>query len=210
MSLTQYEIYEACKRGELFTIDNVRIVSMETTCPPGCNRAQIGCVVRVGSNKESVLNDVDLDNIHIYKKTKYDPCRKFRKGDKVRLVKYKNRTPYDYEDYCMVEEESLVYTLPEDEAEDGFVYIDEEHSVCVCYLELFMPVEELEPYYVHECKSDCSFEVCCEKQGKVVCRMAYFWHSESCRGELTKEQAKAAAEAERDRLNAEHRKEMEK
>lgn len=199
------DIQDAIKADKRFTFTNVKIHWLDHERGDICMNNHFPSI-----ENQPVNLSLDIKEISVYEQPKYDPCRKFRKGDKVRLVKYKNRTPYDYEDYCMVEEESLVYTLPEDEAEDGFVYIDEEHSVCVCYLELFMPVEELEPYYVHECKSDCSFEVCCEKQGKVVCRMAYFWHSESCRGELTKEQAKAAAEAERDRLNAEHRKEMEK
>ena len=127
---------------------------------------------------------------------KYDPNRLFRKGDKVRLVKYKNRTPYDLENYCMVEEEGCVYTLPEDETEDGFVCIDEEHSVCVCYLELVTPVEEQEPYSVSEATVQYLVK---EDNKKVVAQFCKLYHPH----------AKAAAEAERDRLNAEFRKEKE-
>jgi hypothetical protein len=125
---------------------------------------------------------------------KYDPNRIFRKGDKVRLVKYKNRTPYDLENYCMVEEEGCVYTLPEDEAEDGFVCIDEEHSVCVCYLELFTPVEELEPYIVVDAHTH--WDVA-DKNMKTVAMYSKGNHPH----------AKEAAEAECARMNAEHRKE---
>lgn len=127
---------------------------------------------------------------------KYDQNRLFRKGDKVRLVKYKNRTPYDLENYCMVEEEGCVYTLPEDETEDGFVCIDEEHSVCVCYLELFTPVEELEPYSVSEATVQYLVK---EDNKKVVAQFCKLYHPN----------AKAAAEAECARLNAEYRKEQE-
>lgn len=128
---------------------------------------------------------------------KHDPCRLFKKGDRVRLVERYGRKPDDGAPI------NVICDVEEDEYEDGTVTITycydhkaELFRVTALYLELVTPVEELEPYYVREFREtvqilrrDCGIEV----------------------ASYDKEEhphAKEAAEAERDRLNAEYRKEQ--
>ena len=141
-------------------------------------------------------------------KPKYDPCRPFKKGDKVKRRTVFGRT-------CNAIGSLGVYTVIEDEKENsGNVIIVDgtnvTYKVKAVFLELVTPVEELEPYYVKdvnvdtgECFETESYEV--RKDG--VTLAAFFCYNPRA---MTKEQAKAAAEAERDRLNAKSRKEQEK
>lgn len=152
---------------------------------------------------------------------KYDPCRKFRKGDKVRVVerygrKFWNAAP------------ETIYTVVEDE----YLHDDQNvlHRGCVgindgkpetlsswnipfFHVELVTPVEELYPYSVcQDAEMEC-FEVYkCEytegeegdeKVWKIV-RTTYFYGDKQ--GLRTLAEAKEAAEAECARLNAEYRK----
>lgn len=136
---------------------------------------------------------------------KYVPNRKFRKGDKVRVVEWNGRCPQ-----C----EGLlgkITTVLRDENYFGVrIQIgDSGESYCTpepCFLELVNPVEELEISRVFDDK----------KMGAWIVTKDNFTHA--CfpyRCEVndnianSKEEAKSAAEAERDRLNAEHRKEQE-
>lgn len=126
---------------------------------------------------------------------KYDPCRKLRKGDRVREVLVKGRRfDDDYPEYFMSETSTVV--IEEDNLH--FVRIKhpngEQHSYDAVYLELVTPVEELEPYSVEEYVDFYAVE----KDGakySIFLKGSYY------------SSAKAAAEAERDRLNAEYRKE---
>ncbi len=137
---------------------------------------------------------------------KYDPCRLFRKGDKVRVVAWNGRKYRDYDHStelttgCTGE----IWEDEKDEQDEGFVSVIYEGYIrCVppCYLELVTPVEELEPYYIEEelgtitvlSKKDPIFHKC--------------WHYAGVKSGVI---ALEAAQAERDRLNAKHRKEMEK
>ena len=132
---------------------------------------------------------------------KYDPCRKFRKGDKVRLVPFHGRCPIMYGENVFGIEEIL--TVEENENKEYEVLVNGSsarqmfHS---CFLELVTPVEDLEPYSVHE--TDYLYRVmqsvACGEQ--VVCESRKNTHPH----------AKEAAEAERARLNEEWRKEHQK
>lgn len=79
--------------------------------------------------------------------SKYDPCRMFKKGDRVEVVKYKGRNG------SMDTSVATLAVVIEDEEEDGWIYIQAKGSnkidtIDPAYLELVTPVEELEPYRV--------------------------------------------------------------
>lgn len=79
---------------------------------------------------------------------KYDPCRMFRKGDKVRVVKCNGRSPaMPFSDY----KEGDICIVMKDEDETSYFVRVESDDKCgrdflFCCLELVAPVEELEPY----------------------------------------------------------------
>lgn len=149
---------------------------------------------------------------------KYDPNRPFREKDIVRYKPLNGREcpamPCDE----FYREKTLTVVANEDcnhrvlvQTQDG-----REKYIMFCYLELVTPVEELELYKVNHVKELELFEVCyyemgddtVEKEGelhKMV--MTIYWYGKS-QWDRTEEEAKAAAEAERDRLNAEYRKDQ--
>ena len=131
-------------------------------------------------------------------KPKYDPCRPFHVGDKVRRRKVlegrylscmMHDLPFDTDFTVISGEKNAMVGINKD---------DDIHFVSFAMLELVTPVEELEPYSVRE--SD-AFDIVCE--GKIVMTIPFTEYDY-----YTFEQAKAAAEAEADRLNAEWRKEQ--
>lgn len=145
-------------------------------------------------------------------KPKYDPCRLFKKGDK---VEYSPRDGRDCLEAPWIYDEAEVI---EDEDKNGSVVVrftfnygePAVHKVPWYYLQLVSPVEELEPYRIFE-NSHC-FEVRRKEpdddRGTGYDRdvsIFFFSHPPYTR---TKEAARAAAEAECARLNAEHRKEQ--
>ena len=128
---------------------------------------------------------------------KYDPSRKFRKGDIVRHVPHNGREcpamPLD--EYYRVK----TLTVVEDEDANHNVFVETQDGrnkyIRFCFLELVTPVEEIEPYSV----SEATVQYLVKKDNKkVVAQFCKLYHPN----------AKAAAEAERDRLNAKHRKEQ--
>ena len=135
---------------------------------------------------------------------KYDPCRLLKKGDRVEVVKNKGRigsteTPV-----------GTLATVTEDEEEAEWIYIQAEGSnkidtIDPAYLELVTPVEELEPYYTalstEEIDGDTvEFWAVRDEHDDTVAK----FYVELYRADG----AQKAAEAERDRRNAEHRKEQ--
>lgn len=130
---------------------------------------------------------------------KYDPCRRFRKGDKVRVVEWSGRNPVMPFMDCKVGDIGTV--IKDEEATSFFVRLHlegkYEKDMPYCHLELVTPVEEMEPYSVEEYSY--YWHVLYEEHGgkMTVCKFLKAYHPH----------AKAAAEAERDRLNAEYRKE---
>lgn len=131
---------------------------------------------------------------------KYDPCRKFKKGDKVRVVERNGRSPI----LCGAVELGGTYTVRTDE-DDGDVILDIGYgalggeSIAWTFLELLTPIEELEPYFVQENQN--TVEVLSHEDEEVPATV--FFKSKH-------KNARERAEAERDSLNAEHRKEQEK
>ena len=128
----------------------------------------------------------------------YDPCRTFRVGDIVCHVERAGRTYFDAPplgEKCRVIE-------PENKA--GIVCVEYKvnderytHEIPFYHLELVTPVEVLEPYYV---KDDGTHYVVGKRpeEPEIVYLAEY--------SKTLHPHAKEAAEAERDRLNAEHRK----
>lgn len=146
-------------------------------------------------------------------KPKYDPNRKFRKGDLVRLKAYNGRKPYDFWHKQTIEHfGAKLDTVLADELDSGNVDIFQDAPideltvrVHASHLELVTPVEELEPYY--------TLQDCEEIDGDTV----VFWavrdeHDDTVAKfyvELYRGYgAQKAAEAERDRRNDEWRKEQ--
>ena len=130
---------------------------------------------------------------------KYDPCRPFRKGDIVEpcLVngrclspEWEHRTGIRYE---VVKDEDPLTAYLEAKDPDS----PQPFFVHAAFLKLITPVEELGPYSI--AGNLHGWIVYKDLPGNVV---ANFNHCHP--------NAKAAAEAERDHLNAEYRKEMDK
>ena len=126
--------------------------------------------------------------------SKYSPLRRFRKGDRVRVVAWQGRSPG-----CSALLGKIT-TVLHDEHEFGVrIQIGEGESYCTpdaCFLELITPVEELEPYEVTE--STDYFAVENRSKCDEVATFWKEWHPNP----------KEAAETECARLNAEHRKNL--
>lgn len=133
------------------------------------------------------------------KDLKYDPCRKFKKGDKVRVVERDGRSPI----LCGAVELGGTYTVHADE-DDGDVILDIGYgvnggeSIAWTFLELVTPVEELEPYSVKETMCHDGWQIV--RDGLPLAIYDSRRHPN----------AKAAAEDECNRLNAEYRKKHQK
>lgn len=128
---------------------------------------------------------------------KYDPCRLFRKGDKVWEVLVKGRRYLGAHNNHKAGELATV-TCNEDYSTVMIQYEDgDKFSIDVAYLELVTPVEVLEPYYIEEYPNTCKLM---KRNGAKLYKLADYWD--------THPRFKAAAVAERDRLNAEYRKEQ--
>lgn len=128
---------------------------------------------------------------------KYDPCRRFKKGDKVRSVPYKGRKVALCGSIVTVEEDEMVNEnlVSLVDAYGGIAVVD------AAYLELVTPVEELEPYFTKEDREELWWEVWKRDEevgGLLVALFSTGEHPNS----------KAAAEAECIRLNEEYRKEQ--
>ena len=126
---------------------------------------------------------------------KHSPTRLFKKGDRVRIVKYNGRK---FDAAPPTFQLGKVYSVDEDE-DTTHCYVmlkscDIYYAHPVAFLELVTPVEELEPYSVGV--SSHTWYV--YKDDDVVVAFNKKSHPN----------AKAAAEAECDRLNAEWRKEQ--
>lgn len=136
---------------------------------------------------------------------KYDPSRKFRKGDKVRVVEWNGRRP---QCEALLGKETIVLR---DESPLGVrIQIGESgESYCTpetCFLELVTPVEERKPYYINEIYDIDDGNLIGYEVARGDTRDSIFYGGENHL--RTIEQAKERAEAERDLLNAEHRKEQ--
>ena len=130
---------------------------------------------------------------------KYDPCRLYREGDKVRYVKRNGR--FCPGSHAFEEHLSLIGTVVTDEQRDYFVVVNfgnegDNYLLDPAYLELETPVEELEPYKLID--SPNTYNIVRDSA------MVMTIHKKS------HPTAKEAAESECARLNEAYRKEVEK
>lgn len=128
---------------------------------------------------------------------KYDPCRLFKKGDKVMLRKWCGRNPVIYGMNLFQLGEVLNVDEDENTKEEGLILVSNaecKQSIHACYLDLITPVEELEPYNVDH--NQYGWHV--EKDGEIIATY----------NDERRPNAKEAAEAECKRLNDEYRKEQ--
>lgn len=141
---------------------------------------------------------------------KYDPTRLFKKGDKVRIVKYNGRK---FNGAPPTFQLGKVYRVDEDEdTKHCYVMLqscDIYYAHPVAFLELVTPVEELEPYSVEEETAFADDE----QYGIIHIYYNYNGGRDKVRtfyenGPESWNATKAAAEAECARLNEEWRKEQ--
>ena len=126
--------------------------------------------------------------------SKYSPIRRFRKGDRVRVVAWQGRVPS-----CSAILGKIANAVCDEHDSGVRIQIDSGEGFCTifsCFLELITPVEELEPYEVTE--STDYFAVAHRVTGDEPANFWKEWHPNP----------KEAAEAECARLNAEHRKNL--
>lgn len=145
-------------------------------------------------------NEVD----HEEATPKYDPCRLFKKGDKVRVKRFNGRTPR-FENAMGMLDFDKVFVVEQDEEKPSYhnminIGSDFLHgAIHVSHLELVTPVEELEPFFVG---TEASLTERCIylKTPDSVYLVAQF-HEDIYSREYV--------QAECDRLNEQHRKELE-
>ena len=145
---------------------------------------------------------------------KYDPFRKFREGDIVEPCQVKGR----WFGTAWKNRSGIRFTVTKDEDEEGVMWVKDPDSlhpkdVEAVFFQLVTPVEELERYIIIHNENNKYYEVCWKdddepdgRTGRVRCR-ATFWYYHPPQT-YTQKEAKEAAESERDRLNAEYRKEQ--
>lgn len=137
---------------------------------------------------------------------KYDPCRKFKKGDRVEPTYWNGRPPVAAE--MRANSEFLphdgIYTVLSDER-NSIAFIDYHGKsvfIPVNHLELVTPVEEQGPYKVRHNEAHAAWSI----YGPYGLSAVNYFYGE--RYPYTSDTAKAAAEAECAMLNAEYRKEQ--
>lgn len=148
---------------------------------------------------------------------KYDPCREFQPGDKVRMVMRDDRYPYCYKMREHIVPTDTICTIAKRE-NCGFVEVEYNNGynpiVHFSFLELVTPVEELEPFYIIDDDADAEhpFFVIQNRKSTLSSgldeEVMRFLYGQNYTAD--KDTVRKRAEAERDRLNAEWRKEMEK
>ena len=139
--------------------------------------------------------------------SRYDPCRKFKKGDIV-VPKLVNGRSFSEQldpligEKCVVECDEEIYNLVD------ICHDNRHYDIDPAYLELDTPVDVLEPYSVKE-RTEFSGD---EMYGVIHIYYNYNGDRDKVRtfyenGPESWNATKAAAKAECDRLNAEYRKE---
>ena len=151
------------------------------------------------------------------KKPKYDPCRKFKKGDKVQVSSLNGRCYGKYGKYLL----GAYCIVLGDEADEFGVRVRhnaDDYILDPAYLKLITPAEEFEPYSVEEIDVDSIIfnpKLDPERDSESAFHVKY---ADKCSGEMyivktyyesdiySYECAKADSEAECKRLNDEWRK----
>ena len=136
-----------------------------------------------------------------------DVCRKFKKGDKVRIVVWNGRT-------CL--RDGQVGFVVRDEDASGMVELSIDGwtngvFIHACKLELISTLEERAPYYVVQNTSENSFDICRMYADCPVVRQSFYYavgkhegEESVCNAELTEIEAKKEATEACARLNDEY------
>ena len=142
---------------------------------------------------------------------KYDPCRPFKAGDIVTPSSVKGR----WFDTAWKDHREIRFTVTKAENEEGTMWVQKADSstpiwVLAAFFQLVTPVEELERYVVIHNDYEKYYEVCWKdddepdgRTGRTRCLTIFWYHNPP--KTYTQEEARAAAQAECDRLNAEYR-----
>ena len=167
--------YEDIKVGETYNV-RVKVIGVAKNGVDAIYVDDEGIAgLHIGKRRVGILRPISPENgiKNTEPAPKYDPCRLFRKGDKVRVVAYKGRTPKNSptNDGCVLKEENDCNTVIVNFGEYGRWQIN------VAYLELITPVKELEPYRVGTgidsqllyCNSELFAEFEKEEEAKRVC-----------------------------------------
>ena len=177
---------------------------------------QLPSVLNIRFDMPSVENkpvddNLDITEVSLSSKPKYDPCRPYCEGDEVKIVMNKGRH-FDSDAERMYLCKGIVTS---DEVRGDYINVrvtfgnsEEDIEIDQAYLELVTPVEELEPFYVST-NIDCSTCTIFRRMGakKLVYSSYYFVHGEGCSNAvLGITEAKAAAEDACASLNAEWKK----
>lgn len=137
-------------------------------------------------------------------KPKYDPTRPYQKGDLAQVVERNGRNVTCFPSGRI--KVSDIVTVAENESGDVFIKVltDAGHEMMVPWfmLELVKPVEEQLPYVVRHNEAHAAWSI----YGPYNLSAVNYFYGD--RYPYTKEQAKAAAEAEAARLNDEWRKKV--
>ena len=190
-----------CKPGTKVIIRGTIIRNNEPGCMPIC--------VELSKNGEALLFSPDeLEPAQ----PKYDPTRKYRKGDLVRITGFHGRL-FGCGGNRELSKGSKIGTqivLHEDEIPGGDVslpdglLLNKNNYLSVACIELVKPIEEIEaeqPYYVEE--EDDSFGVWFKKDSEIVLRMHCVSFGDG--REVTREEALEKALELCDELNRKHR-----
>lgn len=165
------------------------------------------------NGQADIAHDYVTSRRHVFteKITRFSQCagRKFKKGDKVRIVVWNGRT-------CA--RDGQVGFVVRDEDNSGMVELSIDGwkngvFVHACKLELISTLEEREPYYVVRNTSENSFDICRMYGDRPVVRQSFFYavgahegKESVCNVELTEIEAKKEATEACESLNAEYSK----
>lgn len=204
------DLRKAIREGKLIDITGVKLRSWGED-------NQLPAVLHISFDVPSVENKPVCDNLDIAEvslstKPEYDPCRRFKMGDIVEVRIRDGRIPWGTltsgsrihlnsgRRYVVLADENRNDVRIEPIA-DVTNIAHTNITVDACYLELVIPVEELEPFDIY--KSDDNEYVILFEDTRVS---TFPFKGDGYPYYYTQEQAKARAEQERDRLNDEWRK----
>lgn len=209
--------------GDVFTL-KAKVLSRYGYCPGSGYRYRMQLLDNSGSKLAKVDMRIPNPDILADKEptTTASVFRPFKAGDIAQCVEVRNRKPNcgmgEVNVRLLREDIVTVITNEVDRKNNtvGIAFSDGTTAVIdPVYLELLIPVKELNPYYVVHTTSENAFEVCRMVDGKPVTRLCYFYKEGThegeesfCYAEMTEAEARKAAEDERDRLNEEWRKRL--
>lgn len=207
------DLRKAIQEGKLVDITGVNLRLDNIWCIDN----QLPSVLNIRFDMPSVENkpvddNLDITEVSLSTKPKYDPCRRLRKGDIVTVRVRDGRIPWGTlvngsrihlnsgRRYIVLRDENRNDVCLEPIT--GITEIAHTNiTVDACYLELVTPVEELEPFNIY--KSDDNEYVILFEDTRVS---TFPFKGDGYPYYYTQEQAKAAAEDACAQLNAEWRK----